>query len=229
MTTPDPDNVGDYLISARSFEEYRAMFAITETDLTGAVLDCPGGGSSFTARANAAGMMARAADPAYARPAEQMGRLAVAETRRGSAHTAAGADRYVWDFHGDIDGHAAIRRTSAEIFADDIVAHPDRYVSAALPELPFADDQFDLVLSSHFLFTYADRLDARFHLAALRELYRVTCGEVRIFPLIEQGGRAVPDLVDTVLGELEIPYRVRQVDYEFQRGGNQMLALGGTR
>jgi hypothetical protein len=52
---------------------------------------------------------------------------------------------------------------------------------------------------------------------------------VRIFPLIEQGGRAVPDLVDTVLGELEIPYRVRQVDYEFQRGGNQMLALGGTR
>jgi len=229
MTTPDPDNVGDYLISARSFEEYRAMFAITDADLAGAVLDCPGGGSSFTARASAAGVAALAADPVYARPAEPVGRLAVAETRRGSLHSAAGADRYVWDFYGGIDGHAAIRRASAEIFADDIVAHPGRYVAAALPELPFADDQFDLVLSSHFLFTYADRLDARFHLAALRELYRVARGEVRIFPLVEQGGRALPDLVGTVLGELGIPYRIRQVDYEFQRGGDQMLVLGATR
>jgi Methyltransferase domain len=228
VMAPDPDNVGDYLISARSFEEYRAMFAITDADLTGAVLDCPGGGSSFTARASAVGMTALAADPVYARPAEPAGRLAVAETQRGSAHTAAGADRYVWDFYGDIDGHAAIRRASAEIFADDIIAHPDRYVPAALPELPFGDDHFDLVLSSHFLFTYADRLDVRFHLAALRELYRVTRGEVRIFPLLEQGGRAVPDLVETVLSELGIPCCIRQVDYEFQRGGNQMLALGVT-
>jgi hypothetical protein len=59
MMAPDPDNVGDYLISARSFEEYRAMFAITDAGLTGAVLDCPGGGSSFTAgqrgRGNGAG------------------------------------------------------------------------------------------------------------------------------------------------------------------------------
>lgn len=229
MTTPDPDNVGEYLITARSFEEYRAMFAITDGDLAGVVLDCPGGGSSFTARAHATGVMALAADPVYARPAGPAGELAIAETQRGSAHTAAGTDRYVWDFYGNIDGHAAIRRASAEIFARDIVAHPDRYVPAALPELPFADDRFDLVLSSHFLFTYADRLDARFHLAALRELHRVARGEVRVFPLLEQGGRPVPDLVDAVLGELDMPCCVRPVDYEFQRGGNQMLVLGATR
>jgi hypothetical protein len=229
MTASDPDNVGDYLIAARSFDEYRAMFTITDADLTGAVLDCPGGGSSFTAQASATGMMALAADPVYARPAEEVGRLAVAETQRGSAHTAAGADRYVWDYYGDIDGHAAIRRASAEIFATDIAARPDRYVPAALPELPFTADRFDLVLSSHFLFTYADRLDARFHLAALRELYRVSRGEVRIFPLLEQGGRAVPHLVDEVLAEPDIPCCVRPVDYEFQRGGNQMLVLGATR
>jgi hypothetical protein len=149
---PDPDNVGDYLISARSFDEYRAMFAITDADLAGAVLDCPGGSSSFTAGASAAGAMALAADPVYARPGGSAGPLAVAETRRGSAHTAAGADRYVWDFYGDIDGHAAVRRASAEIFARDLAARPGRYVAAALPAPPFADGQFDLVLSSHFLF-----------------------------------------------------------------------------
>jgi Methyltransferase domain len=229
MTAADPDNVGEYLITARSFDEYRAMFTITDADLTGAVLDCPGGGSSFTARASATGMMALAADPVYARPAKEVGRLAVAETQRGSAHTAAGADRYVWDYYGGIDGHAAIRRASAEIFATDIAARPGCYVPAALPELPFTDHRFDLVLSSHFLFTYADRLDARFHLAALRELHRVSRGEVRIFPLLEQGGRAVPRLVDKILAELDIPCCIRPVDYEFQRGGNQMLVLGAPR
>jgi hypothetical protein len=229
MAPPDPDNVGDYLVSARSFEEYRAMFAITGADLAGTVLDCPGGGSSFTAGARAAGAAALAADPVYARPAAAAGQLAVAETRRGSAHTAAGADRYVWDFYGDIDGHAAIRRASAGLFAADIAAHPGRYVPAALPALPFGSERFDLVLSSHFLFTYADRLDARFHVAALRELYRVARGEVRVFPLLEQGGRAVPGLLGAVLAELDLPCCVRPVDYEFQRGGNQMLVLGAMR
>jgi hypothetical protein len=85
------------------------------------------------------------------------------------------------------------------------------------------------VLSSHFLFTYADRLDARFHVAALRELYRVARGEVRAFPLLEQGGRAVLGLLGAVLAELDLPCCVRPVDYEFQRGGNQMLVLGATR
>jgi hypothetical protein len=91
---PDPDNVGDYLISARSFDEYRAMFALAGSDLSGAVLDCPGGGSSFTACANQAGGSAIAADPAYARPRHSLPALVMAEVERGSAHTAAGADRY---------------------------------------------------------------------------------------------------------------------------------------
>jgi hypothetical protein len=229
VTTADPDNVGEYLISARSYEEYRAMFALTDADLAGTVLDCPGGGSGFTARARAAGVAALAADPVYARRPELAGQLAVAETERGSAHTAAGADRDVWDFYGDLAGHAAIRRASAELFAADIAACPSRYVPAALPALPFADERFDLVLSSHFLFTYADRLDAEFHVAALRELYRVARGEVRIFPLLEQGGRPVPDLVGAVLSALARPCCLRTVEYEFQRGGNQMLVLGATR
>ena len=69
---PDPDNVGDYLISARSFDEYRAMFALTGSDLSGSVLDCPGGASSFTALANQAGASAIAADPVYAQPRDSL-------------------------------------------------------------------------------------------------------------------------------------------------------------
>jgi hypothetical protein len=226
---PDPDNVGDYLISARSFAEYRAMFALTGSDLSGSVLDCPGGASSFTALANQAGASAIAADPVYAQPRDSLAVLVMAETQRGSAHTAAGTDRYVWDFYGDLDGHARIRRMSAEVFSRDLIIHPAHYVPASLPELPFPDRQFDLVLSSHFLFTYADRLDLEFHRAALRELNRVARREVRVFPLLEQSGRPVPALLSQLLATLGIPHRVRRVDYEFQRGGNEMLVLGATQ
>jgi hypothetical protein len=225
----DPDNVGSYLISARSFDEYRAMFALAGSDLSGSVLDCPGGASSFTASANQAGASAIAADPVYARPRHSLAELVTAEVERGSAHTVAGADRYVWDFYGDPGGHARVRSASAEAFSRDLIARPARYVPASLPRLPFPGGRFDLVLSSHFLFTYADRLDLEFHRAALRELHRVARREVRVFPLLEQGGRPVPALLSGLLATLGIPHRIRRVGYEFQRGGNEMLVLSATQ
>ena len=226
---PDPDNVGDYLISARSFDEYRAMFALTGSDLSGSVLDCPGGASSFTALANEAGASAIAADPAYAQPRDSLAMHVMAEIQRGSAHTAAGADRYVWDFYGDLDGHARVRRMSAEAFSRDLIAHPACYLPASLPALPFPDGRFDLVLSSHFLFTYADRLDLEFHRAALHELHRVARREVRVFPLLKQSGQPVPVLLSQLLTTLDIPHSIRPVGYEFQRGGNEMLVLNATQ
>lgn len=226
---PDPDNVGNYLISARSFEEYLAMFALTELDLRGDILDCPGGGASFTARAAALdGVRAVAVDPVYATPAADLARLVIDETERGTAHTAAGADRYVWDFFGDTNGHRSSRQRSASLFADDLLAHPQRYLTAALPTLPYADGSFDLVLSSHFLFTYADRLDLAFHRQALNELHRVTRGEARIFPVLDQAGRSLGALVDQLRADLQatgVASDIRNVPYEFQRGGNQMLVL----
>jgi hypothetical protein len=92
----------------------------------------------------------------------------------------------------------------------------------------FRDGRFDIVLSSHFLFTYADRLDLEFHRAALRELHRVARGEVRVFPLVDQSGRPVPRLLSRLRATLGIPQHIRRVGYEFQRGGNEMLVLGAT-
>ncbi len=65
--------------------------------------------------------------------------------------------------------------------------------------------------------------------AALRELHRVARREVRVFPLLEQGGRPVPALLSGLLATLGIPYRIQRVGYEFQRGGNEMLVLSATR
>jgi ubiquinone/menaquinone biosynthesis C-methylase UbiE len=58
--------------------------------------------------------------------------------------------------------------------------YPEKYVPATLPVLPFKDQQFDLVLSAHFLFTYSDRLSFEFHCKTIQEFMRVAAKEIRI-------------------------------------------------
>jgi hypothetical protein len=85
------------------------------------------------------------------------------------------------------------------------------------------------VLSSHLLFTYADRLDAEFHLAALVELARVG-RDVRIYPLVDQAGGPLPDLLRTLadgLAAAGLHADAVEVDHEFQRGARSMLRLRG--
>lgn len=231
LSPSEARSIGDFLVSSRSFAEYQAMFALTDADLDGRVLDCPGGGASFTAAVCARGGDAIAADPAYAAPpADLIGRLE-GEFRRGSAWTTSHAHRYAWTFFRDPAEHDRIRSDSARLFGADLQHHPDRYVPAALPELPFDDGAFDLVLSSHLLFTYADRLDVDFHVAALRELARVSRSRVRIYPLVDQAGRPLPELLEHLVQPLTaegLAPRLVDVDYEFQRGAHTMLELHAT-
>lgn len=101
-----------------------------------------------------------------------------------------------------------------------------RYLTGELPSLPLADGGFDLGLSSHLLFLYSDRLSVDFHLAALLEMLRVA-REVRVFPLLTLAGAPSPHLplVRSALAQQGFQVEVRRVDYEFQRGGNQMLVV----
>lgn len=58
-----------------------------------------------------------------------------------------------------------------------------RYCADELPTLGFANVEFDLVLCSHFMFTYSDQLSTDFRVAAIEEMCRVA-GEAPIFPLL---------------------------------------------
>jgi hypothetical protein len=102
-----------------------------------------------------------------------------------------------------------------------------RYRVGELPNLPFSEGEFDLALCSHFLFTYSNLLSLEFHLDAIRELCRVAA-EVRIFPLIEQFGAEhsphVPEVL-SCLGAEGYGFEVKQVPYEFQKGGNEMMRV----
>ncbi|MDO3648019.1 hypothetical protein [Nocardia mangyaensis] len=225
----DGEVLDEYLVSARSLAEYRAMFHLSDKDLTGRkILDCPGGAASFAAEASALGAEVTAIDPIYAAAPAELAARATPETERAVAWAHKHAERYRWDWYGGTAEHAAIRRGAAARFADDVRATPHRYLAGALPSLPCPDDAFDLALSSHLLFSYADRLDADFHLAALVELSRVSTVEARVYPLLDYTGAPLDDLVDHLRTELHdkgIETSLCRTGYEFHHGADTMLTL----
>lgn len=233
MSPPQPQgsprrgDIGPILVSTRGLEEYRAMFDLADEDLEGRVLDCPGGAAGFTAEVLARGGDATAVDPIYSRPREELVDLALREPARGNRYVREHPDEYVWTWFPDVDAHLASRRRAGRIFARHFGEHPGRYLAAGLPRLPLPDDDFDLVLSSHLLFTYGDRLDLDFHREGIVELARVARGEVRLFPLVMMGSFPYPHLEELrrQLEAIGLASELRPVPYEFQRGGNRMLVV----
>ena len=103
----------------------------------------------------------------------------------------------------------------------------ERYVPVTLPSLPFKDAEFDILLSAHFLFMYADRLDYQFHIKTLNELLRVTKEEIRIFPLVDLEGKRYEHL-DKLISYLTghgCKVEEVKVPYEFQVNANTMLKI----
>ncbi|RZS87557.1 methyltransferase family protein [Motilibacter rhizosphaerae] len=225
-----PTLLPDYLVTARSLREYAAMLGLDPAALAGRdVLDCPGGAASFAAEAAALGARVTAADPVYALPAGEVAVRALDDTAAGARGIAAHAERYAWTTFAGPEEHAAERTAAAARFAWDLRVSPERYVAAALPDLPFSDGSFDLVLSSHLLFTYADRLDPAFHVAAARELVRVCRpgGEVRVFPLVPHDPAAYAPVAE-VRAALEADgcvTAVLPVAYRLQRGAYSALVI----
>lgn len=217
----------DFLVSACSLGEYRSRFTLTDKDLTGRILDCPGGAASVVAEICGAGGTAIAVDPEYGRPPDLLiDRVRDDETREFdyTDRTAAGYD---WDLHGGTAGHRWARQRSAESFLADRQAHPERYATGELPALPFEDGEFDLALCSHLLFTYADRFDADFHVASVVELARVA-REARIYPLVDHEGTPLPELVGRVIAGAEaagLSCVIEPVSRPFQRAATTRLVV----
>ncbi|MEV0263441.1 class I SAM-dependent methyltransferase [Streptomyces sp. NPDC050617] len=216
------------LISARSFDEYRAMFALSDDDLALRVLDCPGGSASFTALAGERGADAVAVDPQYGSQKAELGLLVEREIAHKHAFMTENASDFVWDWFGDAQRYTRLRTEAARTFAADLRARPDRYVEGSLPDLPFPDRSFDLVLSSHLLFSYGAQLDEAFHLSSLIELARVARRQVRLFPLVHHTSDLRYEPLDRLREALDgygVSSRIDRVDYAFQPGGDEMLVL----
>ena len=217
----------DILVSARSLGEYSDMFGLSPEDLSGSIVDCPGGAASAVAEICALGGRAVAVDPQYALGVEDLRSRIRADVERSIAQKQARDREFDWDVRGGVVGHEAIRRSAAERMLSDLDAHPDRYVAGALPSLPLADDSADLVLCSHLLFTYSDRMDMADHVEAIVEMARVA-PEVRIYPLVDHQGNPLPELVRSVIARLKkerLTSRIEPVIRPFQLAATTRLVV----
>ena len=215
----------------RNLEEYQCMFSLTASDLTLKILGCADGPASVNAELHQQGKDYVSLDPIYQFSSQQIEERIVATAPVIAEQLEKNRADYRWDFYQSPSQLVQIRRAAMDAFLQDFEQHSatERYVSGALPDLPFADGSFDLVLCSYCLFTYAEQLDEAFHQQAALEMCRVG-REVRIFPLLEISGKPSRYL-DSVLAFLArrgVDTEILAVDYEFQKGGNQLLKLRKT-
>ena len=210
----------------RNFNEYARMFDLTTSELSRRILGCGDGPASFNVECNQRGGLVTSVDPLY-----RFSRAAIEKRIRETyeeviRQTRANQEKYIWSTIQSPDELGRIRMEAMRRFlaSYEKAKIQGRYIAGELPYLPFADQTFDLALSSHFLFLYTDNLTFEFHGSAICEMLRVA-REVRIFPLLDVNARESRYLSGVLDAFQNYKPEIYTVNYEFQRGGNKMLVL----
>jgi len=212
----------------RSYPEYVDMFNLTPSDLNKSILSCGDGPASFNSSMNQKGKNVVSIDPVYSLSRTQIEKRIDETFQIVMAQTKKNQDKFVWSEIGSVEELFKIRMESMKEFLSDyeVGKRTKRYIPAELPFLPFESNQFDLSLSSHFLFLYTENLSLEFHLKSIDEMLRVS-KEVRIFPLLDMNATTSP-YVNPVIARFSrkgFTVETVRVNYEFQKGGNLMLKI----
>ena len=212
----------------RTLAEYQSMFSLSETDLTAKILGCGDGPASFNAEMTELGHSVVSIDPVYKFSGKQIEQRVRATYEPVISQVKQNSSHYIWKNFRDADELGKARLKAMEKFLLDYESGKvvGRYLYQSLPNLKFVDDQFELCVCSHLLFLYSEQLSLDFHLASIHELLRIAA-EVRIFPLLRLDGEpsSYLELVLKDLSNQGCNIQVQSVDYEFQKGGNQMLRI----
>jgi hypothetical protein len=205
------------------------MFDLGEAELASLrTVGVGDGPASFNAEMRARGRRVVSVDPIYVFTGEQI-RSRVQATHDRLVRAARDYyDTFVWKHLESPEDMGRARVAAMERFLLDYEAglRDGRYLAAGLPNLPFADRQFDLALCSHLLFLYSEQLSYGFHLAGVVEMARVA-REVRVFPLTMLGSTPSAHVspVREALNRRGYFSEIRKVPYEFQKGGDEMLVV----
>jgi SAM-dependent methyltransferase len=215
------------IFTGRSWDEYLKMFKLTREELrTRSFLDCAAGASTFTAYLSRQGGKVEAVDLLYDQHPLTLKSKCQEHLEVLVKSLEPIQKEFEWSYFRDLDHLKEHRQGSCQEFCQDYSQNPERYQKGDLAQLPYADSEFDIVLSSHLLFIYDHRLDLEFHLRVLGEMLRVAGEEVRIYPLVKHRKRKSEFLKPvwermSRVAELELV----KVDYQFRRGGDQMLVM----
>ncbi len=213
----------------RSLSEYREMFSLSVGDCSRNILGVGDGPASFNAEMTKLGHRVISVDPLYSFTGQAIKQKfyevvddIIEQVRRTPSD-------WVWTYHQSPDDLRANRLTALHAFLADYDAgkNQKRYVVGELPHLSEVHDAtYGLALCSHFLFLYSDQFGLEFHKAALYEMLRVA-SEVRVFPLLTLKGARSPYIAPVVhsLEKQGFQLSIQRVEYELQRGGNEMLVV----
>jgi ubiquinone/menaquinone biosynthesis C-methylase UbiE len=221
-------NLDRIVFVGRSYDEYMKMFDLDLKYLKNKkILDCPAGASSFTAELSRRGYDVIASDILYNTDPSSLEKKCENDLSKIMQALSGNEDMYIWKYFrtpGELKKH---RITIYQTFIRHYRSGKyNRYNRAELPNLPFKDNEFSLVLSSLFLFLYDDRLDYAFHRDSIQEMLRIS-KEIRIFPLIGLNGKK-SSFVDKILADdlaREAEIKIKKVPYEFMLGGNEMMKI----
>lgn len=212
----------------RSYEEYRSMFALTGSDLEKSILGCSDGPAAFNAELTSRGGTVVSVDPLYQFSGDRIRARIDEVVPQILVQVAQNADDYVWQRIKDATELGKVRLNAMQQFLADYEAGlaAGRYVCAALPFLPFADQQFELGLCSNFLFLYSDHFDLQLHIQSMKELCRVAA-EVRVYPLISLDGTRsghLPAVLESLAGDGRL-VSIQEVGSQFRKGATEMLVV----
>ena len=159
----------------RSYDEYLRMFDLTEGELKLKILGCGDGPASFNSECNKQGGHVTSADPLYSLTKEEIRKRIVETYDDVLRQTAKNQEKFRWNVIKSVEELGKVRMQAMEIFLDSYEQgkKEGRYIPASLPVLPFRDREFDIALSSHFLFLYTENLSYDFHVRSICEMLRV--------------------------------------------------------
>jgi hypothetical protein len=212
----------------RPLDDYRDIFLLEEEEfITSHILDCGSGASPFGAQVRARDGSVVSVDPLYAHAANDLQAIVFDDLAHVARWTRERRECFDWSNFGSPRMFERYLILAAELFLADYRLNTAHYVAAGLPALPFPDGAFNLSLCSHYLFCSANYLSYAETLSAIRELLRVTHGEVRIYPLTSIEGAAYPELDElrTQLSADGYTSELRPSRFRFVPGAGDMLVL----
>jgi len=222
-------NLNKVALIGRTFEEYDKIFRLSDFNSYHInILDVGSGVSSFCAEAQDLGMNITAMDPIYGHNAEELAIKCEQDIDLIIKELDGVENLYIWNIFKNKEHLRKYREEAHKKFIKHYRNNRNKfYLSESMPKTSFNNKQFNLVISSHLLFLYDHIFDYMFHEETIKEMLRITSKEIRIFSLLKLYGKKSIYLYD-ILEYLDLNYvkwSIQKVDYEFIRGGNEMLKL----
>lgn len=216
----------DVVLVGRNFEEYFKMFNLKEIEKSKKILDVASGVSSFCKEATEKGYNVTSSDRIYCFSPDELEKKCEKDLNITIEKLSEVQDLYKWGFFKDITELKDQRIKAYKNFIEDF-RQSERYVYTEYPRSNFKDNQFEVTLVSHFLFMYDEHFSYDFHKDTIKELMRITSKEIRIFPIVNLKGKKSL-FVDELIKDKDFynyKIEIKKVDYEFVKGGNEMLII----